>query len=110
MLEHQIKNRQDWYRLVRQLATERYSNFASIRRDENGWSWIEVGHNASHAFYIGHDANYDTFAVKSIGEGMFPEDATDEERLYGIPPMEVDIRRHAHTLSETMAGGYFGHF
>ena len=110
MLEHQAKNRKDWYKLVRQLATEGYSNFSCIRRDENGWSWIMVGHNASHQFSIGHDANYDTFAVMACGEGDWPEGTPKEEKLSGCPPMEINIRGHAHTLSETMAGAYLGHF
>lgn len=93
--------------MVRGLAIERYSNFSCIRKDENGWSWIEVGHNASHAFYVGHDAQYDTFAIKSIGEEWSEEDGPD-----AIPHVEVYIHERSkhHTLAETLSGAYLGHF
>lgn len=105
-----ITNRNAWYKLVRELASEGYSNFSSIRKDETGWRWIAVGHNASHSFYVGHDEGYNTFAVKSIGEGFFPEGTPEEEIRNGIPPLEIHIHRHSSSLTETLRGAYLGHF
>ena len=73
-----------------------YHNAESRTNKETGWTWVEVGHNSSCVFYVGHDKGYDQFAVKSY-------DCDD----YASDP---DIYNYNPTLSGTISGAYLGHF
>jgi hypothetical protein len=88
------KNQIDWNRLVARCDHSEHS--------EGEWTWVEVGHNSSHSFYVGHNADFSTFAVKSIGD-------TGEEDANGMGVVATHIHRHSPSLAETINGAYLGH-
>ena len=62
-----------------------------------GWYWVEVGHNASHWFCVGRNADYTSFAVSS----------NEYDSLHNID--NCKIYRESSDLSATLAGAYLGH-
>jgi hypothetical protein len=94
----QQKNCIDWANMLCRIAD--YDGRINDSTDDTGWTWVEVGHNASCVFYVGHDKDFDQFAVKCLGEG---------EEVDGIARIETLIYRHSATLADTVKGAYLGH-
>ena len=110
------QNKRDWYRMVRTLAQDHYTNFSQAHTDEDGWTWIPVGHNASHSFYVGHQ-NYEKFAIQSVGEeyDQPPPELTGDEYYKWLDEnnhcrTETRVYRVSGSLKETLDGAYYGHY
>jgi len=95
-----MNQREKWDKLLAQLPTHLYDPKFGNRDfecDASGWTWVCVGRNASHEFYVGHSSDFSKFAMKSCGEGR--EEGSWQEHVY----------RESADLDITLAGVYLGH-
>ena len=97
-----MTQRDKWFAFARSLMNQEIHERQTDEVDHvayqpyKGWFWLEVGHNASHSFCVGRNADYTRFAMSA--SEYSPLDNIDDCKVY----------RESSDLDTTLAGAYLG--